>query len=113
MVGEIPRLMSTLELLALTTTPSFAAFWLIPRLADFTRAHPGTDVRLDASFERRDLKRDGFDIAVRYGPAGAAGTAGQRLFGEALVPVCAPALVVRPDAPQPSPATAWRWGVGR
>ncbi len=87
------------ELLALTTTPSFAALWLIPRLADFTRAHPGTDVRLDASFERRDLKRDGFDIAVRYGRADAAGALGQRLFGEALVPVCAPALVARPGSP--------------
>ena len=91
------------EVLALTTTPSFAAFWLIPRLADFTRAHPGTDVRLDASFERRDLRRDGFDIAVRYGPVGTAPAAGQRLFGEAIMPVCAPALLARADAPLLAP----------
>ena len=90
------------EVLALTTTPSFAAFWLIPRLADFTRAHPGTDVRLDASFERRDLRRDGFDIAVRYGPTNV--TSGQRLFGEAIMPVCAPALLARPDVPLLAPA---------
>jgi len=80
-------------LLALTTTPSFAALWLIPRLAGFTRDHPGVDVRLDASFEHRDLQREGFDLAVRYGPVG--GTGGERLFSEAVVPVCSPALLRR------------------
>ncbi len=80
--------------LALTTTPSFASLWLIPRLAGFTREHPGVDVRLDASFERRDLQRDGFDLAVRYGPVAGDDLRnnGERLFGEVLVPVCSPAL---------------------
>src|SRR5688572_25739457 len=30
--------------LSVTTTNSFAALWLIPRLAGFTRDHPGVDV---------------------------------------------------------------------
>ena len=90
------------ELLAVTTTPSFASLWLIPRLAGFTRQHPGMDVRLDASFERRDLQRDGFDLAVRYGPAARAD--GQWLFGEAIVPVCSPGLAQRADAPLATPA---------
>src|SRR6266478_3495758 len=34
--------------LSVTTTHSFAALWLIPRLAGFTRAHPGVDVRITA-----------------------------------------------------------------
>jgi LysR family glycine cleavage system transcriptional activator len=88
--------------LALTTTPSFAGLWLIPRLAGFTREHPGTDVRLDASFERRDLVRDSFDLAVRYGPV--ATSEGERLFGEVLVPVCAPALLRRKQHPLRTPA---------
>jgi DNA-binding transcriptional LysR family regulator len=88
--------------LALTTTPSFAGLWLIPRLAGFTRDHPGVDVRLDASFERRDLQRDGFDLAVRYGPVASAD--GERLFGEVLVPVCSPALLRRKNHPLRTPA---------
>ena len=88
--------------LALTTTPSFASLWLIPRLAGFTRDHPGVDVRLDASFERRDLQRDGIDLAVRYGPL--AGADGERLFGEVLVPVCSPALLRRKAHPLVTPA---------
>lgn len=88
--------------LALTTTPSFAALWLIPRLAGFTGEHPGVDVRIDASFERRDLLRDGFDIAVRYCPV--QGAVGERLFGEVLVPVCSPALQRRKAHPLRTPA---------
>ncbi|MBI5256640.1 MAG: LysR family transcriptional regulator [Burkholderiales bacterium] len=88
--------------LAVTTTPSFAALWLIPRLAGFTREHPGVDVRLDATFERRDLVRDGFDLAVRYGPAASVG--GERLFGEAIVPVCSPALLRQRGVPLQTPA---------
>lgn len=88
--------------LALTTTPSFAALWLIPRLAGFTREHPGVDVRLDASFDKRDLQRDGFDLAVRYQPID--GAAGERLFGEELVPVCSPALLRRKPHPLAQPA---------
>lgn len=88
--------------LALTTTPSFAALWLIPRLAGFTGEHPGVDVRIDASFERRDLKRDGFDIAVRY--CAVQGADGEWLFGEVLVPVCSPALLRRKPHPLRTPA---------
>ncbi|MBP6899093.1 MAG: LysR family transcriptional regulator [Burkholderiaceae bacterium] len=90
------------EWLAVTTTPSFASLWLIPRLAGFTREHPGLDVRLDASFERRDLRRDGFDLAVRYARDGA--SEGQRLFGEAIVPVCGPQLLADGEAPLRTPA---------
>jgi len=95
------RAPSARETLALTTTPGFASLWLIPRLAGFTREHPGIDVRLDASFEARDLARDGFDIAVRYGPVDR--SPGRPLFGETIVPVCAPALVRRGAAPLRTP----------
>jgi LysR family transcriptional regulator, glycine cleavage system transcriptional activator len=81
------------EVLSLTTTPGLASFWLIPRLPAFTRAHPGIDVRLDASFEKRSLAADRFDIAIRYSRVSA--LEGQPLFGEAALPVCSPALLRR------------------
>lgn len=90
------------EVLALTTTPAFASLWLIPRLASFTRDHPGVDVRIDAGFEKRDLQRDGFDLAVRYGPANSGG--GRRLFSEAVVPVCSPSLVKQAARPLSKPS---------
>src|SRR5687768_4272427 len=59
--------------LGVTTTHSFAALWLIPRLAGFTRDHPGIDVRITADTRVQDLERDGLDIALRHGPAALAG----------------------------------------
>jgi len=79
------------QVLTVTTTPGLAALWLIPRLAGFTRSHPGIDVRIDASFEQRDFARDGIDIAIRY--ASAATAHGAKLFDEEVLPVCSPALL--------------------
>jgi DNA-binding transcriptional LysR family regulator len=87
------RAPSQREVLSLTTTPGLASFWLIPRLPAFTRAHPGIDVRLDASFDLRQLAAEGFDLAIRY--ARPEKVAGQRLFGESVLPVCSPALLER------------------
>lgn len=91
------------EVLALTTTPGFAALWLIPRLTAFTRAHPGIDVRLDATLENRDLASEGFDLAVRY--AKVAGVAsGPRLFVESMLAVCSPRLAAELKLPLRKPA---------
>ncbi len=91
------------EVLALTTTPGFAALWLIPRLASFTRSHPGIDVRLDATFGNRNLAADGFDIAIRFAkvskPPG-----GTPLFEESLQPVCSPRLLGDAERPLRVPA---------
>ncbi len=90
------------ELLTITTTPGLASLWLIPRLAGFTGAHPGMDVRIDASHHVRSLAADGFDLAIRYGPSGTIG--GTPLFDEVVLPVCAPALLRRRDLPLKTPA---------
>jgi DNA-binding transcriptional LysR family regulator len=79
--------------LSVTTTNSFASLWLIPRLAGFTRAHPGVDVRITAETRVQDLERDGLDVALRHGPASLAGPNAVRLFGERVFPVCSPKLL--------------------
>jgi LysR family glycine cleavage system transcriptional activator len=79
--------------LSVTTTHSFAALWLIPRLAGFTRVHPEVDVRITADTRVQDLDRDGLDIAIRHGPASLAGAHAVRLFGERVFPVCSPKLL--------------------
>ena len=79
--------------LSVTTTNSFASLWLIPRLAGFTREHPGVDVRITAETRVQDLERDGLDVALRHGPASLAGPNAVRLFGERVFPVCSPKLL--------------------
>jgi len=90
--------------LAVTTTHSFAALWLIPRLAGFTRAHPAVDVRIAADTRVQDLERDGLDVAIRHGPASLAGPNAERLFGERVFPVCSPKLRNDPRRPLAGPA---------
>jgi DNA-binding transcriptional LysR family regulator len=88
--------------LSVTTTHSFAALWLIPRLAGFTRDHPGVDVRITAETRVQDLDRDGLDIAIRHGPASLAGPNAVRLMGEKVFPVCSPKLLKKNPLEKPS-----------
>ena len=88
--------------LAVTTTNSFASLWLIPRLANFTREHPGVDVRITADVRVQDLERDGLDIALRHGPAALAGPDAVRLFGEKVFPVCSPRLLKKTPLAKPA-----------
>ena len=89
--------------LSVTTTNSFAALWLIPRLAGFTRTHPGVDVRIMAETRVQDLERDGLDLAVRHGPASLAGSNAVRLMGERVFPVCSPKLLADKSRPLREP----------
>lgn len=88
--------------LSVTTTNAFASLWLIPRLAGFTRSHPGTDVRITADVRVQDLERDGLDVAIRHGPSNLAGPNAVRLFGERVFPVCSPKLLKRIPLRQPA-----------
>ena len=85
----------------LTCTPGFASFWLIPRLAGFTAAHPEVDVRISATLDLVDLRRAGVDLAVRFVPS----TEGQGplLFEEEVQPMCAPQLLRDPTRPLKTP----------
>lgn len=98
------RAQSGRRALAVTTTHSFAALWLIPRLAGFTRAHPAVDVRISADTRVQDLERDGLDVAIRHGPPSLAGPDAERLFGERVFPVCNPKLLQDKARPLKAPA---------
>jgi DNA-binding transcriptional LysR family regulator len=86
----------------LTCTTGFASFWLIPRLARFTTAHPEVDVRISATQELVDLERSGVDVAVRFVPRSEA--LGPVLFEEEVQPMCAPQLLRDAARPLKTPA---------
>ena len=50
-----------------TLTPAFAAQWLMPRLGSFWKAHPAIEVSLNPDRRLVDLRREGIDIALRFG----------------------------------------------
>jgi LysR family glycine cleavage system transcriptional activator len=90
--------------LTISTTPTFASKWLIPRLPDFTARHPDLDLHILATERISSFHADGVDLAVRYGrpPFGAA-LATERLFEQKVVAVCSPMLMAgrhRPETAQ-------------
>jgi LysR family transcriptional regulator, glycine cleavage system transcriptional activator len=48
-------------------TASFAAQWLMPRLKDFWADHPEIPISLHPEPRVIDLKREGMDLAIRFG----------------------------------------------
>lgn len=53
--------------LRVTLTPAFAAQWLMPRLGAFWKAHPDIEISLNPEKRVVDLRREGIDIALRFG----------------------------------------------
>ncbi|SDE25288.1 transcriptional regulator GcvA [Paraburkholderia lycopersici] len=77
--------------LTISTTPSFASKWLIPRLAEFAERHPEIDVRIIADAALCNFRSDGVDIAVRLGkPPFARGLASDLLFPLDVFAVASP-----------------------
>jgi LysR family glycine cleavage system transcriptional activator len=79
--------------LMVTTSPSLAAKWLVPRLDRFLDQHPEVDVRIDVSQRVVDFAEDGVDIAIRFGTGDYPGLVVERLFEETVFPVCSPNLL--------------------
>ncbi|PWR23191.1 transcriptional regulator GcvA [Zavarzinia compransoris] len=78
--------------LTVSTTPTFALRWLMPRLPGFNARHPEIEVTLDTAHRRMEFPRDGIDVAIRLGDGQWPDLYATCLVVEDLVPVCAPAL---------------------
>lgn len=84
------------HVLTISTLASFAAKWLLPRLAGFQEAHPGIDVRITTSTNLVDFQRDHVDAAIRYGRGQWPGLRADWLMADEMFPVCSPALLAGP-----------------
>ena len=54
--------------ITVSTTPAFAALWLVPRVKDFEDVHPDFSLDVTTSTKNTDLSRDrSVDLVIRYG----------------------------------------------
>jgi DNA-binding transcriptional LysR family regulator len=83
------------NLLRLHSAPSFAAQWLMPRLARLIAEPPGLAVRLSAGTDYPRFHNDDFDAAISYGAPRQTGLVVNPLGEETVTPLCAPEMAGR------------------
>ena len=76
--------------LRISTIPSFAARWLLPRLGDFIATCPDVDVEVQSSHRAADVKGGEVDISIRFDTGPHPGLYSERLMRDWLFPVCSP-----------------------
>lgn len=101
--SSFDRLASTLDHLALksstktlsiTTTPSFASRWLVPRLPSWRKSNgDSVDVILTPTLQMLDLAKGEADVAIRCGIPPWTGLVDHLLLPIHMTPVCSPALL--------------------
>jgi LysR family glycine cleavage system transcriptional activator len=84
--------MPAAPLLRVSALPTFAMRWLIPRLPEFQREHPGLELRIVTASTPAEQFRMDVD-AVISGPGRHSGWVGKCFLGEARLPVLSPGLM--------------------
>ncbi|WP_051971977.1 LysR family transcriptional regulator [Massilia sp. 9096] len=79
--------------------PAGALPWLAPLLADYRRAHPGVQLRLNVDDGHSDLVRDRNDLALRFGRLKDSNVRALALMATPLVICAAPAYLERAGTP--------------
>ena len=81
------------NVLVISATPGLVAKWLMPRLWRFLQTHPEIDARVSATLRLADFEADGVDAAIRLSKGLNPVLYMEKLFDDAMLPVCAPALI--------------------
>ncbi len=81
------------EILKVATQPSFGVRWLIPHLKGFGKRHANIHLDIRNEMEPFALLQGSADVVFFYGQGTWPGATCIELFGEEVVPVCAPELL--------------------
>ncbi|CAI1501371.1 LysR substrate-binding domain-containing protein [Serratia entomophila] len=93
-VGRVRRIAAS-HSLRISVLPSFAHYWLLPRLPAFRDTCADIALDIDASLAVQDLAQGGFDAAIRIGSGRWPGLYAERIASGEVVPVASPALAQR------------------
>lgn len=81
------------EVLKVATQPSFGVRWLIPHLKGFGKRYPNIHLDIRNEMEPFSLLQAKADVVFFYGQGTWPGATCIELFGEEVLPVCAPDLL--------------------
>lgn len=92
-----------------STTPTFASAWLMPRLAAFRAKHPELSLMIDPTPELREIKPGGLDMALRYGSGDWPGLEAEMVIETPIAVVASPTLVGNREFKEPKDLTDYHW----
>lgn len=79
--------------ITVTTTPSFATKWLVPRLGRWRKDHDGLSIHLRPTLEFLDLAKGEADVGVRCGIPPWKGLQADFILPIHMTPVCSPSIL--------------------
>jgi len=95
--------------LKVTATNAFAGLWLVPRVPDWTAAHPGCGLEIIGTDGVLDLWAGEADVAIRYARAAPSEMVVHELFRDRFYPICSPALLSKgPPIHRPADLLVYR-----
>lgn len=82
----------TNNVIRITTFPSFATHWLLPRLPLFSELQPNVQFEIITNPSLQDLENENIDIGIRFGLGGYKKYSAKILFGDKVAPVATPEI---------------------
>lgn len=95
--------------LQITTTPTVAAAWLMPRIGSFRALAPEVDLMINPTVTRVDPAPGGVDLAIRFGRGHWPGLEVERFMDADFVVAAAPTLVKAEEICGPSDLLDFPW----
>ncbi len=92
------RIFEENRLVRIQTYPTFAARWLMPRLADFMHLYPSIDLRVQTAVKPVDFLRSDTDIAIQFGHGHWPEMNAYALVLDSIEPVCCAHLAAKMQA---------------
>jgi len=92
-----------------TTTPTFAASWLMPRMGDFRIKHPEIDLLLNPTADVVELAPGGIDLAIRFGAGAWPGYDARLLVRTPFVVAAAVSLIGATQIDSPADLLQFPW----
>ncbi|MGW1424546.1 LysR substrate-binding domain-containing protein [Bradyrhizobium manausense] len=79
----------------ITTTPTLASRWLMPRLAEFQQSYPNVIINVRSKVELEELADPSIDFAIRYGGGNWLSSTSELLISVNSYPVCSPSFLAK------------------
>lgn len=89
--------------LTISSLPTLASFWLMPRLAEFQKQHPQFQIKVRSLDDAAKIDPESIDIILHYGGDHWPRAVSHHLLDEKVIAVCSPALLGKRDADTMAP----------